>query len=243
MDSRSLFASRIPEDLSPPSFELQSLCSLLFQPTLTNIFWMGRDSSRGEQALGCPCYTNRNNVAKALRVWGFPGPCVTRGAKLGSCEQESARIIHGKEKPGSSWGVCPAGSKAGNREPAESKKASPSDWFKFKEQPFDQRKWGCRTGGWRGQGEDARQEGRWKTHPPKLHFLSSLTRQLFHGIHKIHLSREAPGGNRGEREEERERERGTERCEGHRGAKVQQHKKINSKRQDTHSALRAQTMQ
>lgn len=58
------------------------------------------------------CYTNGSNKAKALRVWGFPGPCVTRGAKLGSCEQELARIIHGKEKPGSSWGVCPVGSKA-----------------------------------------------------------------------------------------------------------------------------------
>lgn len=29
MDSRSLFTSRIPEDLSPPSLGLQSLCSLL----------------------------------------------------------------------------------------------------------------------------------------------------------------------------------------------------------------------
>lgn len=29
MDSRPLFASRIPEDLSPPSLGLQSLCSLL----------------------------------------------------------------------------------------------------------------------------------------------------------------------------------------------------------------------
>lgn len=40
---------------------------------------------------------------------------------------------------------------------------------------------------------------------PKASFLSSLTRQLFHGIHKIHLSREAPGGNRG-RKEGKERE-------------------------------------
>lgn len=79
--------------------------------------------------------------------------------------------------------------------------------------------------------------------PPKASFLSSLTRQLFHGIHKIHLSREAPGGNRRRRGgTERERKRGRE-CEGHRGAKVQQHKKIKLKRQDTHSALRAQTMQ
>lgn len=68
--------------------------------------------------------------------------------------------------------------------------------------------------------------GKVENPPPKASFLSSLTRQLFHGIHKIHLSREAPGGNRGEREEERERGR---ECEGHRGAKVQQHKKINSK--------------
>lgn len=41
--------------------------------------------------------------------------------------------------------------------------------------------------------------------PPKASFLSSLTRQLFHGIHKIHLSREAPGGN-GEKGKKRERE-------------------------------------
>lgn len=106
MDSRSLFVSRIPEDLSPPSLGLQSLCSLLLphicsQHSPTSILWMGRDSSRGEQALGCPCHTNGSNKAKALRVWGFPGPCVTRGAKLGSCEQELARIIHRKEKPGS----------------------------------------------------------------------------------------------------------------------------------------------
>lgn len=50
--------------------------------------------------------------------------------------------------------------------------------------------------------------------PPKASFLSSLTRQLFHGIHKIHLSGVAPGGNRGrkggkERERERESVKGT----------------------------------
>lgn len=104
-DSRSLFTCRIPEDLSPPSLRLQILCSPLptpcQQPTLTNILWMGGDSSPGEQALGCPCQTNGSRKAKTLRVWGVPGPCVTRGAKLGSWEQELARIIHGKEKPGS----------------------------------------------------------------------------------------------------------------------------------------------
>lgn len=47
--------------------------------------------------------------------------------------------------------------------------------------------------------------GKVENPPPKASFLSSLTRQLFHGIHKIHLSREAPGGN-GEKGKKRERE-------------------------------------
>lgn len=72
MDSRSLFAFRIPGDLSPPSLGLQSLCSLLLphvssQDSLIPL-WMGRDSSQGEQALGCPCHTNGSNKAKGLRV-------------------------------------------------------------------------------------------------------------------------------------------------------------------------------
>lgn len=47
--------------------------------------------------------------------------------------------------------------------------------------------------------------GKVENPPLKASFLSSLTRQLFHGIHKIHLSRVAPGGNRG-RKGGRERE-------------------------------------
>lgn len=40
---------------------------------------------------------------------------------------------------------------------------------------------------------------------PKLYFLSSLTWWLFHGIHKIHLSRQARGGEEEEKERKRER--------------------------------------
>lgn len=96
--------------------------------------------------------------------------------------------------------------KPGNREPAESKKASPSDWFK--EQPFTRGSGDAGQGAGEGRGRmQGRREGG-KPTPQSFIFLSSLTRQLFHGIHKIHLSREAPGGNRGRKGgRERERER------------------------------------
>lgn len=85
-----------------------------------------------------------------------------------------------------------------------------------------QRKWGCRTdvaGVDRELVKMQGSKGRWTTHPQAL-FLFSLTRWLFHGIHKIHLSRQARGGGGRGRKRERKRE-----CKGHHSAKVHQHKK------------------
>lgn len=49
-------------------------------------------------------------------------------------------------------------------------------------------------------------KGRWTTHPQALFFfLFSLTRWLFHCIHKIYLSRQAQGGGGRERKREKER--------------------------------------
>lgn len=75
MDSRSLFASRIPEDLSPPSLGLQSLWSLM-QPTLTNILWMGRDSSR---LWDVPATQTGATRPKLSESGAFQGLCNSRG--------------------------------------------------------------------------------------------------------------------------------------------------------------------
>ena len=81
-----------PEDLSPPSLTLQSLSARSSFPTpdsqhSPSVLWMGRYSKREEQSVGRLRYANGSKEAKAVRVWGFPGPRATRGANLRSREQ------------------------------------------------------------------------------------------------------------------------------------------------------------
>lgn len=84
MDSRSLFASRIPEDLSPPSLGLQSLCSLLLphvcsQHSPTSSGWAGIPAE-GSRLWDVPATQNGSNKAKALKSLGFSRTlCDTRG--------------------------------------------------------------------------------------------------------------------------------------------------------------------
>lgn len=76
---------------------------------------------------------------------------------------------------------------------------------------FRRRKWGCGTetglGGRAGVTTRGSAEGGKPT--PKLCFLSSLTWWLFHGIHKIHLSRQARGGEEEDKGRKRESVKGT----------------------------------
>lgn len=93
MDSRSLFTSRIPEDLSPPSLRLQSLCSLLPTPphvcsqhSPTSSGWE-EIPAQGSRLWDVPARQMGATRPKTLRIWGFPRAlCDLRGktGKLGA---------------------------------------------------------------------------------------------------------------------------------------------------------------
>lgn len=98
--------------------------------------------------------------------------------------------------------------KPGNREPAESKKASPSDWLKFKEQPFT--RGSGDTGQEAGEGR-GRMQGRREGGKPTLQsFIFVFPNSAAFPWHSQDTSEQ--GGSRWEqREKGRKRERKRER--------------------------------